>query len=298
MISNRSPNAASSNAAGSVTSLWRYPVKSMQGEELSSVSITDNGILGDRVYALIDQLTGKVASAKHPRKWGKLIDCFANFTDSPQADQPFPAVQITFPDGTIATSEQESVHTLLSDLTERQVTLTTLRPTSPSLERIDALDPAKPIRDIGDFMMRDKFADYAAVHLVSTATLNRLQLLYPEGQFKAQRFRPNILLETDTSQDFIEHTWVGRTIKIGEEVRLRITDPCPRCVITTLAQPGLPADFGILQTAAQHSQAIVPAFGGTLMPSVGVYAFVVQGGKVCEGDVVQVEETKFTAVPQ
>jgi uncharacterized protein len=281
---------SSSSAAGSVTTLWRYPVKSMQGEELSSASITDNGILGDRVYALIDQTTGKVASAKHPHKWGRLIDCHANFMGSPQTDQPFPAVQITFPDGTIATSTQEHVHALLSSLVERQVTLTTTRPASPSLERIDALDPAEPILDIGDFMMRDKFADYAAVHLVSTATLKRLQTLYPEGQFKAQRFRPNIVLETDTSQDFIEHTWVGRTIAIGEEVRLSITDPCPRCVITTLAQPDLPQDFGILQTAAQHSQAIVPAFGGKLMPSVGVYAFVVQGGKICQGDLVRVSE--------
>ena len=58
--------------AGRVVSLWRYPVKSMLGEQLNSSYVTEHGLLGDRAYALIDQKTGKVASAKNPRKWGKL----------------------------------------------------------------------------------------------------------------------------------------------------------------------------------------------------------------------------------
>src|SRR5262245_36580 len=58
-----------SSDTGSVVSLWRYPVKSMMGEELHATSVTDGGLLGDRVYAVIDQSTGKIASAKYPRKW-------------------------------------------------------------------------------------------------------------------------------------------------------------------------------------------------------------------------------------
>ncbi|MDQ3868508.1 MAG: MOSC domain-containing protein, partial [Thermoproteota archaeon] len=58
--------------AGTVVSLWRYPVKSILGEELNSSYITEHGLLGDRAYAVLDQETGKVASAKNPRKWGKL----------------------------------------------------------------------------------------------------------------------------------------------------------------------------------------------------------------------------------
>jgi uncharacterized protein YcbX len=78
----------------------------MQGEELSSLLVTDNGIFGDRVYALIDQTTGKVASAKYPKKWGKLVGCYASFTDAPETGMPFPPVQITLPDATVVTSEQ------------------------------------------------------------------------------------------------------------------------------------------------------------------------------------------------
>ena len=59
---------------GRVVSLWRYPVKSMLGEGVNSSHVTERGLMGDRVYAFIDQKTGKVASAKNPRKWGDLFD--------------------------------------------------------------------------------------------------------------------------------------------------------------------------------------------------------------------------------
>jgi uncharacterized protein YcbX len=58
-------------------SLWRYPVRSMMAEELNSSYVTERGLVGDRVYALIDQKTGKVASAKNPRERGKLFDSHA-----------------------------------------------------------------------------------------------------------------------------------------------------------------------------------------------------------------------------
>ena len=60
-------------ATGKVVSIWRYPVKSMLGEELNSSYVTERGLIGDRTYALIDQQTGKVASAKNPRKGGQVI---------------------------------------------------------------------------------------------------------------------------------------------------------------------------------------------------------------------------------
>ena len=59
---------------GSVVSLWRYPVKSMMGEELNASDVTDRGLFGDRAYAILDPATGKIASAKNPRKWKKMFD--------------------------------------------------------------------------------------------------------------------------------------------------------------------------------------------------------------------------------
>src|SRR3954449_1354623 len=68
---------------GAVVSLWRYPVKSMMGEELNASDVTDHGLLGDRSLALVDTETGKVVSAKNPRKWPTMFDFRAVFTTPP-----------------------------------------------------------------------------------------------------------------------------------------------------------------------------------------------------------------------
>jgi uncharacterized protein YcbX len=59
---------------GAVVSLWRYPVTSMMGEELNASELTDHRLLGDRSLALVDIETGKVVSAKNPRKWATMFD--------------------------------------------------------------------------------------------------------------------------------------------------------------------------------------------------------------------------------
>lgn len=281
----------SSGDTGSVVSLWRYPVKSMLGEELHATYLTDGGLLGDRGYAVIDQATGKIASAKNPRKWGKLLDFRATFVKPPHPGGPLPSVSITLPDGTIVSCEQENVDALLSGVLEREVTLTTTRPASPSVESAgtDALDSAETITDVGAFMMEGRFADYAAVHVLTTATIDRLRALYPSGRFEARRFRPNIVVEPPAGQlAFVENAWVGHTLAIGAEVRLRITDPMPRCVMTTLPQGDLPRDSGILRTVAEHNQVSIPVLGGAARPSVGVCAFVLQGGTIRRGDPVRI----------
>ena len=87
------------SVVGSVVSLWRYPVKSMMGEELNSADVTDRGMLGDRAYELVDQEDGKVVSAKNPRKWPSLFDFRAAYVEPPRVDDPMPPVRITLPDG-------------------------------------------------------------------------------------------------------------------------------------------------------------------------------------------------------
>jgi len=108
-----------------------------------------------------------------------------------------------------------------------------------------------------------------------TATLNRLRGWYPQGRFEVPRFRPNIVLESAAGEELgmVEETWIGLTLAIGDDVRLRITGPCGRCVMTTLAQGDLPKDSGILRTATQRAQG-----------HVGVYAEVMQGGAIRRGD--------------
>src|SRR6266849_8950403 len=111
---------------GSIVSLWRYPVKSMMGEELNSAEVTKGGLQGDRAYALIDTSDGKVASAKNPRKWPTLFDFRAVLADAPRPGAKVPPVRITLPEGTIVNSEQPDVHRTLSKVLKREVTLSAL----------------------------------------------------------------------------------------------------------------------------------------------------------------------------
>src|ERR671933_1778078 len=107
---------------GSVVSLWRYPVKSMLGEELNAAEVTDRGLLGDRAYALLDRSDGKVASAKNPRKWPQLFDFRAAFVEAPRPGAPLPPVRITLPDGTMLTSTQTDLNQSLTQALNREVT--------------------------------------------------------------------------------------------------------------------------------------------------------------------------------
>ena len=161
---------------------------------------------------------------------------------------------------------------------------------SPSLERLDPLAADETIVDIGELMMAGRFSDYAALHLITTATMARLAELRPESKFSARRFRPNVTIATPGGQaGFVENDWVGREIAIGDEVRLRISDPTPRCSVPTLAQENLEKDPRLLRTIVEHNTLPVPVLDGETLPCAGVYGFVVQGGTVKRGDQVRVE---------
>jgi len=226
-------------ATGTVVSLWRYPVKSMLGEELNSSNVTERGLVGDRAYALIDQKTGKVASAKNPRKWGRLFDFRSVFIEPPQAIEDIPRVRITFPDGTHFFSDQDDIDYSLSKVLGQDVRLMRASLEKPSYGEywpdIDGLAQREKLTD--EIMPSQTFFDIAVIHLLTTSTINRLRELYPEGRFEVRRFRPNIVMESASGEkEFIENLWIGKNIMIGEEIVLRVTGACMRCVMTTLPQ--------------------------------------------------------------
>jgi len=278
--------------AGSVASLWRYPVKSMMGEELNSSSVADRGLAGDRAYALIDRTDGKVVSAKQPRKWGRLFDFRAAFAEPPEIGKPTPPVWVTLPNGDRISSDQRAFDEILSGALERAVTLRATAPEKPTVEYLE--DPLASVETIADFPAAlaappGTFFDYAAIHVLTTATIDRLREVYPQGRFEVRRFRPNVVVESPSDANgFVENAWVGHILAIGDEVRLRVTDPCPRCVMTTLPQGDLPRDLGILRAAADHNRVHVPVLNQE-RPSVGVYAVVERGGRIHRGDQLRLE---------
>jgi uncharacterized protein YcbX len=265
-------------ADGVVLTLWRYPLKSMQGEELNASHVDDRGLLGDRALALVDVETGKVVSAKNPRKWPGMFDFRAAITAPPKPGGELPPVAVTLPDGSVISSEDNGFAEIVSAVLGRRVMLATAGAQESSLEEywpdMAELDHQEIVTD--EAMPPGTFFDLAGVHVLTTSTINRLRELYPRGRFEVRRFRPNIVVQAgDDDVDFVENKWLGQQMRVGEDVVLEITGPCPRCVMTTLPQGDLPKDREILRTAARYNDV-----------NVGVYAEVRKTGLVRRGDEV------------
>lgn len=276
---------------GTVEAIWRYPVKSMLGEELEAASAGERGLAGDRARAVVDLASGRIASAKQPRLWERLLACQAAVI-APGIPGTAPVVRITLPDGRRLAADEDGADSALSALLDRPVRLASNAPASAEIERYWPDVEGMPQRDTYSTgpiaaAAAGTFFDYAPIHLLTTAGLDHVQSLYPAGRFAARRFRPNLVIRPAAGAGaFPENDWVGRILLIGDRVRLRVIDPSPRCVIPTLAQGDLPRDLGILRAVAAHNRMPVPALDGAVMPCLGVYALVEQGGTVHRGAAV------------
>lgn len=276
-----------SGGPGTVDRLLRYPVKSMLGEELSAVDVTERGLTHDRRFALTDRDTGKVASAKHPRLWRRLLTLTARAGDS--------AVRITAPDGKQLWSTDPGVDEALSEIVGRRVALTDIPPPTATLDRADpedvlrdASEPPMSAREgqLGGACPEGTFFDYAPVHLLTTSTVARIAALAPAGRAEAERYRPNIVIRTPPAPGFAENDWTGRDLRIGADLTLRVIARTPRCAIPTLAHGALPPDIAALRVLADHNR-VTPLESMGPQPCAGVYAQVLRPGLIRLGDPVR-----------
>jgi len=291
---------ATSEVVGSVAGLWRFPVKSMRGEQLDQAELTGRGLVGDRAYALIDTDTGKVVSAKSVRLYPDLLGCRAGFVEPPRSERELPPVRITLPDGKSVTSDSSDADRVLSAYFRRDVTLARAAPADFTIDQyhpdVEDLDPeghrdtvveqklgsaffaqaglASPV-PVGSFF------DLFPVSVLTTSTLDRLSELRPQSRIDQRRFRMNAIVGTKAA-GFVENNWIGRELAIGDAVRLRVALPDPRCVMTTLAQDELPKDTDVLRTLTQHNRVQVGDAGQ--FPCAGVYALVEAPGTMRTGD--------------
>jgi uncharacterized protein YcbX len=263
----------------------------MQGEELNASEITALGVLGDRAFALVDRESGQVVSAKNPKKWPDFFAFRAAYV-APPGKGSLPAVWISLPTGEIVRSDQPDVDTALSAALSRPVNLRGAAPQSAVLEQFwpEYEGEANEVSQeaVAGDAPAGSFFDYATVHLLTSSSIDQLHTFYPQGRFETRRFRPNLVIDTAGLDGFVENDWVGKTLRIGETVRLHITDPCPRCVMPTLAQGDLPKDTGVFSKGIAQNRVHVP-FAGKALPSIGVYARVVSTGSIRRGDAVTVE---------
>ena len=297
---------ASGGGVGTVVGLWRFPVKSMAGEQIAEAQLTTRGLVGDRGYALIDVQTGKVVSAKSVKLFPDVLACQARFVEAPRAGQEMPPVRIVLPDGTSVTSDERERDRVLSAYFRREVTLARTAPESFTIDQyhpdVEGADPAGH-RDtvveakVGSAFFADAgvaspvpvgaFFDLFPLSVLTTSTLEQLRARRPQSLIDERRFRMNVIVGTKAA-GFVENGWVNRDLGIGATARLHVAMPDPRCVMTTLAQGDLPRDTEILRTLVQHNRIQVGSAGQ--FPCAGIYAVVAAGGTLRTGDPVVLDQ--------
>jgi len=276
---------------GTVARLRRYPVKSMLGEDVDAGMVSRHGLAGDRRLAVVSRTTGKIASAKYPRLWRDLLTLSAAADDTAR----FGAVRITLPEGKAIWSTDADVDEILSALLGQPVMLTAVPPLGAALDRavpeavlregVTAEVPAE-IMEIGGGGPPGTFVDFAPVHLLTTSTLDRIAELSPRRTAHPERYRPNLVIRS-TGPGFTENDWLGRNLRVGDELVLGVIARTPRCAVPTLAHGGLPRDAEALRVLARHNR-VRPLEGSDPEPCVGVYADIVRPGVVRRGDSVRV----------
>ena len=205
---------------GVVAKLWRYPVKSMLGEECAQLELERRGVRGDRLFA-VRTADGRLGSGKNSGRL-RQVDGLFGFGARYVGDCP----ELSFPDGRRLRGDDPQIDHELSRALGTRVSL--------------ARESQAP------------HFDACAVHIVSTASLAWLRSRLAGSRIDERRFRPNIVVATDGSGP-VEQGWIGKLLRVGQGVRLQVVAPTERCRMTTLAQDDLPADPGILRCIAQEA---------------------------------------------
>ena len=249
---------------GTVGALWRYPVKSMGGEEGAELTVGPGNVDGDRAYGFVEADTGRLVSAK---RYGSLLRCRARL-------RPAAGVEVTFPDGTIVDD--------IGELTRRVSALI-----GHDVRLVKAGDP--DAADVVAWGAPETLADFAPLHLLAVSDLDHLADEHPESEWDARRFRPNVLID-DSDPLTGGDGWVGCDIHLGAEVVAHAVILTLRCAMTTHPQGRLRRDRDILRTLTRTRSRAVRAFGES--PCLGCYAEVVNPGVVRRGDAVRVERVE------
>jgi MOSC domain-containing protein len=270
---------------GTVAELWRYPVKSMLGEQRSSLLVTELGVLGDRVWALRDPATGRIASAK---KYPRLLEFRATYAIEPTPETRG-RIRVEAPDGRVFSPEDEGASTVVCEILGHDLRFdnragmdekTTIdRETVFGDLPVSSLKPDWTPETMPDYfqLATRSFLEIGAVYLLTSGSVDHLRALRGEDAIVDRvRFRPNIYIESTASwTGFVEDTWLESSLAIGDEVTCRDFERTLWCVTSTLAQESVPRDLGILRTLAQHHDGCL-----------GVYASVSASGHVRVGDKV------------
>ena len=257
---------------GNIDSLWRYPVKSMRGEELDEAFAGFSGIYGDRLFAFKSSASPKGFPYLTAREQQRLLQYRPHFRDPDKAARPI----------NLAEAESMGANPVSADPSELMVDVET-----PDGRTLAIDDPALTDVVRADIdqkhqltLMRSERAltDCRPVSIFSLQSAR--QLAEETGTLlDKRRFRANVYVDLTSAQGFGENEFVGRSLRIGPKVVVTILERDPRCVMITLDPDTGEKTPAILKKVAQAHEGMA-----------GVYGAVMVEGMLHKGDSVELLE--------
>lgn len=296
---------------GRITAIWRYPVKSMAGERVTTAHLGALGLHADRTWAVRDVELNITTGAK---RLPALLWCTARYAQAPGPDVGpgnAPEVIIGFPDGRETSSSDPGVHRMLSDYLDRDVQLWPLpamserdkyrgaSATKSDLRTIFGLRDDEPLPDLSVFPVRKlaeitkyatpvgTYVDAYPVHILTEQAVQTMAALTPDSTFDVRRFRPTLVIDAiDAAAGAAqpELQWCGGVVRAPDAAFAPLI-PTIRCVMPSHEQPELKRDPDITRTIAAHARRCL-----------GVYGDVVTPGRITEGDALHLDPPNRSAL--
>ena len=255
---------------GKVDSVWRYPVKSMRGEELEEAFAGYSGVYGDRLFAFKSSASPKGFPYFTAREQRRLLQYRPHFRYPDKAACP---VNLT-------EADKMGAGPLFADISELMIDIET-----PEGKMLAIDDPVliEMLRSDVDekhqlTLMRSHRAmtDCRPVSMFSLQSAR--QLAEETGvPIDTRRFRANVYVDLTSGGGFAENDFVGRSLRIGPKVVVRILERDARCVMITLDPDTTEKTPEILKKVAQAHEGMA-----------GVYGAVMVEGMLHKGDSIEV----------
>lgn len=235
---------------GHIKEIVRYPVKSFTGEKVEDTHVLSYGLYGDRSHAYLD----KTRPGKYLTITQAPFMCTyqASFADHTESLERFPEVNVYTPDGKSVNWDDPWLIQKLEKRSNRQIQPVKYTPVNVPIGAIEEED----------------------LLIVTDASLSALREQWG-NQLDYRRFRPNLLLDLINKVPYIEETWFGKRLYIGEQVEIEMKRPCERCMIITVDPKDSERDPSLLKIVAKERN-----------NHFGVYASVIRTGPIHTGDEV------------
>ncbi|WP_454190733.1 MOSC domain-containing protein [Paenibacillus sp. Marseille-Q7038] len=235
---------------GRIKEIVRHPIKSFQGERVPRTQVMEYGLYGDRSHAFVHKSNRNqyVTITQLPQMAGFQ----AYFTDQ-EVQEHYPRVEVITPQAQKYHFGDEELTRKLEELYKKEIVPIQYTPAHVPLGAIEE----EPIQ------------------LVTDASIKQLEKLWGNNEVDSRRFRPNFVLSLVDQVPFIEEQWLGKRIRIGENVTLLIKRPCKRCSIINIHPENAMRDPSLLKKVVTERN-----------NQFGIYASVLHTGTVSEGDEV------------